>query len=542
MKLIILIITIIVIVILLLMFICSIYNQNVTNKLVLKYDAKPLLQELYMNTYCGKHASLNLHENQGPIFKYTPNGSCFEKKPGTSDDFPGRNQEDFWLNGNLLEIILNYTETTGDKTFEEIILKDVSNIGQLQQQLLNGLDGTWNDDRMWWALAYIRMWEYNPNKFGIELLAGSQIFNKVHETSFNSFICSNTGKTYYTTWWQLLPALTPEGDIKPDGDPTGINTYRNAVTNSLYLELAMRLYQIGNIKCVDTSRVFNLQNNDLYWDIAKKEVEFLSSLKMDNGLIADGYKNLNGTRKSLDESVNCGYDERPFTYTQGVILDGFAKVAVEAYKRKENDLYNHCMDFIYNLITLMILNPEENIGTNNSCKLHINKRIDCIGEIGGNQTVCLKNNECCFDSNLPGNINPLCYKKSIETLNPLLTTVNNDRSMLISILTETFDHYSDSSGNAFKGIFIRYLTYTIIFKHHKKEYSNKYKNLIIKAKTFIQNNVNYVIINSKNKNNNLYSFFWNLSLTQTSNLPDNFFTTASTGSVIDLINSYNYLN
>ena len=117
----------------------------------------------------------------------------------------------------------------------------------------------------------------------------------------------------------------------------------------------------------------------------------------------------------------------------------------------------------------------------------------------------------------------------------------------MSILTEIYNSKSEASSNAFKGIFMRYLAYSIktlhtFFKSHNKEYSDSIKSTLLNAIRFIKNNYNYVLKNSVNKQNGLYSFYWNLSKEQNYYINDDQFSTASTISVIDLINSYNFVN
>ena len=162
-----------------LVFILLVFFYKKPDIIYLDSPSKKILMYLYKTTYCGKHASLSYNENQGPIFKYNLNKTCTD------------GSQDFWLNGNMLETILNYTEITNDKTFLKIILENTSTTGQLQQMLVNGYNGCWNDDRMWWALSYVRMYEYNHILFDKELLFGSQIFNATYNewTAFVSLLC-----------------------------------------------------------------------------------------------------------------------------------------------------------------------------------------------------------------------------------------------------------------------------------------------------------------------------------------------------------------
>ena len=505
---------IVLLIILILIIILCCYRKNIE-----KYESTPILQNLYKKTYCGKNASLSVYENQGPIFKYTPDGSCYEKIPGTNNDYPNRNQQDFWLSGNMLEIILNYTETTKDDTFLKFILLDVSSIGQLQLQLVNGYDGCWNDDRQWWALSFMRMWEYDNDLFSKELLVASQIFNATYDTSFNSFKCSN-GNTYKSTWWQLL-----------NDDPLGINTYRNTITNSLFLELCMRLYNV-DINDLEDRIKYELRPRNLYWETAKELVKFLSTLKMSNGFMADGFKS---KKRNSDSDVHdCSLDTSIYTYTQGVILDGFSRVSMVALEKNDIVLHKHCLKFVLDLLKLMLLEPNENIGNQMGCDIHINEKIDC--GIGVDKNSCVKNKNCCFSDQFASNINPHCYKKQKIAINPLLTNVNGK-----SILIENYFDSSNSS-DAFKGIFIRYLAYCIQTLQPLSFQNNEVLQYTDKTVKFISNNKEFVLNNAKNKKTDLYSFFWNLDQNKTDLLDKRYFSTATTGSVIDLLNSYLYVN
>jgi hypothetical protein len=492
-------------------------GKYVSAKEYVDSPSKKILTYLYKHTYCGKNASLSYTENQGPIFKYNLNKTCTD------------GSQDFWLNGNMLETILNYTQTTNDDTFLQIILKNTSTTGQLQQMLINGYNGCWNDDRMWWSLSYIRMYEYNNELFDKELLFSSQIFNATYNNSFTLYDCGKD-KQYTTTWWQLFGPTNPDNSINTEADPTGLKTYRNAVTNSLFLELSLRLYNISKNMNSDMRSKYELYSKDIYWNVATKLIQFLKTLKLSNGLIADGYKDCN----TLTENI--------YTYTQGVILDAFSKASVIAYEINDKILYKDCIQFVLSLINIMTLEASLNISTNVSCDIHINNRIDCIGKTGGDQEICLSSPSCCYNSDFPAESVPFCYKKINETINPLLTTVNN-----MSILTEIYNSKAEASGNAFKGIFMRYLAYSIetlhtFFKSHNKEYSDSIKLTLLNAIKFIKNNYNYVLKNSVNKQNGLYSFYWNLSKEQNSYINDDQFSTSSTISVIDLINSYNFVN
>ena len=294
--------------------------------------SKNILTYLYKHTYCGKNASLSYTENQGPIFKYNLNKTCTD------------GSQDFWLNGNMLETILNYTQT--------------STTGQLQQMLINGYNGCWNDDRMWWSLSYIRMYEYNNVLFDKELLFSSQIFNATYNNSFTLYDCGKD-KQYTTTWWQLFGPTNPDNSINTEADPTGIKTYRNAVTNSLFLELSLRLYNISKNMNSNMLSKYELYKKDIYWNVATKLIQFLKTLKLSNGLIADGYKDCN----TLTENI--------YTYTQGVILDAFSKASVIAYEINDKILYKDCIQFVLSLIDIMTLEASLNISTNVSCNIHI---------------------------------------------------------------------------------------------------------------------------------------------------------------------------
>jgi hypothetical protein len=460
-------------------------------------------------------------------------------------------------------------------------------------QLLRGYDGCWNDDRQWWGLGFVRLGEYglsgkSPRKYDRELLWGSQIFNETIRSSFTEYSCAD-GKSYWSTWWQLS-AQDPHGENEA-------TSFRNTITNSLLLELGLRLYDLVDL--VPHPEDYELMTKDEYWDIALKLQAFLMRLW--------GYSSASGL---MNDGGRCGMEGGSLTYTNGVILDAFARFAVIAYRRGMMDLYHQSLDVVKTIMTTMTLTPEENMvpaknpgcvksvntlkcsgsgpvnpghdrtcaelipvaesgfcqcddgstvgydcghsdftctsacTRSTACKADLNQRVDCIGSAGGDSKTCLASPDplCCYDSG--GEVGamglPFCYKASATVpKNDRLVPVNG-----VSILTEGYGNCGSAgtSFDAFKGIFVRYLGYAIqtlekFWFLHPQEKSSEWQRLAKKCKKFLQNNAAWVMANGKNEKTGRYAYCWQLTKAQAQLASENTQTSISTFSVVDLINS-----
>ncbi len=469
--------------------------------------AKPVINNLIntLQTYCGIETNPDSTINHGPLWKRTKDGQC-----GTHS--AASNQQDFWLSGNNVEILANYTQYHHDYTFAHKILDHVTTNPALLEQLLKGYNGTWNDDRLWWVLGLLRMYEINPPKYQDALKWAVQVVDNVLEGSFTEFTCGN--QTYKSTWWQL------------DGnDPQGLNTYRNTVTNALLMEAIMRLY---NIRKTFSHPLPILKELDDYYNIAVTLSKFLKWMQLPNGAFADGMNHAHGT--SLDFK-GCAVSALGPTYDQGIPMDAFARLYIAAQERGDQEMAQRSRLTFTRLMQFMLKTPQENKTTTQGCKLFLGQRQDCGAQgCPGNKP----RNDCCFSSALPHEVGPFCFKKTNQTDNPLLAPVHG-----MNILSDGADNMGDNpSDRAFKGIFVRYLTYTIdTLERSGLLWSGENADLLTlvdRGIHFIRENADWVIPNAK-ITNGMYSFYWDWTREQNQHSP--VVTTATTFSVVDLMNS-----
>uniref|UniRef100_A0A914VAG9 Glycoside hydrolase family 76 protein n=2 Tax=Plectus sambesii TaxID=2011161 RepID=A0A914VAG9_9BILA len=178
---------------------------------------------------------------------------------------------DVWNTWNALEAIIDYANYSGDATFDKVFQAVSSNFFLLIEAQTSG-----NDDAAWAGIALLKAYRKSPSRF---YLAGAMdVFAQL--VTFWDSTC-NGG-----VWWNLK------------------RTYKNAITNELFLVLAIDLYeQTHEVSYFDWAiRAYN-------WFMAS------GMLNSDN-LINDGL---------TDDCANNG--QTTWTYNQGVILGGLAGLA-----------------------------------------------------------------------------------------------------------------------------------------------------------------------------------------------------------------------
>jgi len=181
----------------------------------------------------------------------------------------------WWQSANALNAVIDYTRRSKDTQYAWIISNSFTMAGPTQN-IPRGtfLTGSY-DDEAWWALAWINAYDYTQQLQYLNM--GITIFNHIAASWDNT---CNGG-----VWWS---------DKK---------TYKNAITNELFFEVAIQLYT---------------RTNDEQWlTWAKKEWAWFEGSGMINKqwLINDG----------LDNCVNNG--QTTWTYNQGVLLGGLADLA-----------------------------------------------------------------------------------------------------------------------------------------------------------------------------------------------------------------------
>ena len=393
------------------------------------FQAINTVDNLIKNNYCGVIVAKDKQHNSGPLWKVTLQGTC------------ANNEQDFWLSGNLLEPLINLVELTGKSTLNiDRVLNDVFSKEELLTQLVSGYNGTWNDDRLWWALSFLKLYEYDSKRFSKGLDWAEKIWQDIYKNNFNSFNCK--GKVYYSTWWQI-----------DTSDPKGERTYRNTITNSLFMELTLKLYDH-----------MEKEDKKMYWDVAVKCIDFLTPLLSNqDGLMLDGWNRGNNS---------CEATGAYYTYNQGIILDAFARAAVIYTSQRNISKATILITFITNL-----------------------------------------------------------FRSTMQKL-----TVPNT-SILVEPAVTTIE--GNQSPAAFKGIYCRYLSYVAqtLATHH-----SLLKDLHIPVDVIVKEAPSFLDKNSQQMTNiyrdGMYAYVWTNTKEQTRTAPVWQFTTATTFSVIDLINAY----
>ena len=225
-----------------------------------------LVSNLQTGYYCKEVMS-------GPSWRYQP-GHC-----GVI-----RNRY-MWLDAvsfetlNNFKSLFNVTEFEIDSGSVSIFLKEELGLESVK------IFEQGNDDRLWWALAFINAYRYNPNNTEY-LKVAEAVYQEVRDKYWDPTTCDGG------VWWDLA------------------RSYKNAVTNELFLTVAIDLYQV--------------KKKQNYLDEAKKAADWFVDSQMVNAssLINDGLKINNS-------SGNCSRTGPAWTYNQGIFLDGLAKLSYE---------------------------------------------------------------------------------------------------------------------------------------------------------------------------------------------------------------------
>ena len=188
-----------------------------------------------------------------------------------------------------------------------------------------------NDDALWWALAFIRFYDYSRDTKYLE--HAEKIFDEV------------------SGYWGQAKNTTsgPQFCIGPDGSQGGIawletknavdDQQNNSITNELFLETAVRLHlrtcqtpdepqcQLGfphTLFANDNGRTYvQWANDELRWF----EYFFLNPSNMTrDGLIQDQLT-VTGSGTIAGQPVACTAFNGPWTYNNGVIFGGLTDMA-----------------------------------------------------------------------------------------------------------------------------------------------------------------------------------------------------------------------
>jgi len=179
----------------------------------------------------------------------------------------------WWNAANALTAVVAYTKLTGDTTYEGVISTTFT---AAQRQHANFINDYY-DDNAWWALAWIGAFDLTRNAHYLQ--AAKTIF--AHNTAGWDNTCGGG------LWW------------------TTAKTYKNAITNELFLALAAQLH-------------LRTPGDTGYLTWAQRAWQWFkdSGLIGTTGLINDGL------------SSSCQNNGGPiWTYNQGVILGGLGALS-----------------------------------------------------------------------------------------------------------------------------------------------------------------------------------------------------------------------
>jgi predicted alpha-1,6-mannanase (GH76 family) len=176
----------------------------------------------------------------------------------------------WWNSANALTAVIGYTQCTGDETYLGVVERTFRAAGRKHPDFLVGF----YDDNSWWGLAWVAAYD----------LTGEVRYLDAARTIFANLLTGWDDTCGGGVWWSTD------------------RSYKNAITNELFLTLAARLHQ----RCADGGEYLEWARREWDWFCAR-------GLIGANGLVNDG----------LDDSCQNNRGQT-WTYNQGVILGGLA--------------------------------------------------------------------------------------------------------------------------------------------------------------------------------------------------------------------------
>ncbi len=186
----------------------------------------------------------------------------------------------WWHTANSITVLANYPKVTQKPTYDPVIRNTFSVAQRLHANFIN----MYYDDQQWWALAWIDAYDVTGRASYLSM--AETIFANVAKNGWDTTTCGGG------VWWNTK------------------DTYKNAIPNELFLEVAAKLANRTHGK---TSAVY------LSW--AQKEWTWFKGSGMINSqnLINDGLNSRDPRACSNNEGTT-------WTYNQGVILGGLAEL------------------------------------------------------------------------------------------------------------------------------------------------------------------------------------------------------------------------
>lgn len=192
----------------------------------------------------------------------------------------------WWNSANAITVLVNYSRVANTSAYLNVISNTFNNASKAAgtANFINDYD----DDEGWWAMAWIDAYDLTGTPAYLSM--GQTIFADI-ATQWNTTTCGGG------VWWN-----------KRNG-----GTYKNAIANELFLEVAASL----------ANRVSDPAQKAQYQAWAEKEWQWFKGSGMINSknLVNDG---LNSTNPNACTNNN----RKTWSYNQGVILGGL----VELYK------------------------------------------------------------------------------------------------------------------------------------------------------------------------------------------------------------------
>ena len=193
----------------------------------------------------------------------------------------GRIGDSWWQSAVALSSLETYEQETGDRSYESAIPVSFAYYAH------TNFENAYNDDTGWWGLAWLQAYELTRSRrLTASRLPRASDYLAMAETVADHIHKFWDGRCGGGVWW------------------TTARTYKNAITNEIFLELTAWLHN-------------SIQGDTKYLRWAQAEWAWFKSSGMinDSGLVNDG---LDG-RCANNHYVT-------WTYNQGVILAGLARL------------------------------------------------------------------------------------------------------------------------------------------------------------------------------------------------------------------------
>ncbi|MGH3303122.1 MAG: glycoside hydrolase family 76 protein [Streptosporangiaceae bacterium] len=176
----------------------------------------------------------------------------------------------WWNSANALTAVISYTQRTGDQSYLGVVERTFRVARRRHPDFL----ASFYDDNGWWALAWVAAFD----------LTGEVRYLDAARTIFAHMLTGWDDVCGGGVWWNSE------------------RSYKNAITNELFLTLAARLHQ----RCAGAGEYLDWARREWNWFCAR-------GLIGANGLVNDG----------LDDSCR-NNGGQTWTYNQGVVLGGLA--------------------------------------------------------------------------------------------------------------------------------------------------------------------------------------------------------------------------